>query len=143
MDQFNNIYQEENIDIKTLIVKFFSYWHLFALTIMISLIIAFLFTTLTFGQFKDDISVVQFSAEFLVDKQISLRKFKQFNTHTIFMSEYKKFFADEKIEYLPTIILYNNGDEILRVHGGMSLTLPEDTVKQLQKNIDELLQNKF
>jgi hypothetical protein len=107
------------------------------------LIIALLFTTLTFGQFKDDISVVQFSAEFLVDKQISLRKFKQFNTHTIFMSEYKKFFADEKIEYLPTIILYNNGDEILRVHGGMSLTLPEDTVKQLQKNIDELLQNKF
>ena len=49
----------------------------------------------------------------------------------------------KKIEYLPTIILYNNGDEILRVHGGMSLTLPEDTVKQLQKNIDELLQNKF
>ena len=28
------------------------------------LIIALLFTTLTFGQFKDDISVVQFSAEF-------------------------------------------------------------------------------
>jgi len=40
-------------------------------------------------------------------------------------------------------VLYNNGDEIIRIHGGMSLTLPEDTAKQLQKHIDELQSNKF
>ena len=46
------------------------------------IIVALLFTTLSFGQYKDDISVVQFSAKFLVEKQISLKKFKEFNTHT-------------------------------------------------------------
>ena len=107
------------------------------------IIVGLLFTTLSFSQYKDDISVVQFSAKFLVDKQISLKKFKEFNTHTLFISEHSKFFKEEEVEYLPTIVLYNNGDEIIRIHGGISLTLPEDTAKQLQKHIDELQTNKF
>ena len=41
------------------------------------------------------LSVVQFSAKFLVDKQISLKKFKEFNTHTLFISEHGKFFKEE------------------------------------------------
>ena len=109
----------------------------------VTIIIALFFTTLCFSQYKDDISVVQFSAKFLVDKQISLKKFKEFNTHTLFISEHSKFFKEEEVEYLPTIVLYNNGDEIIRIHGGISLTLPEDTAKQLQKHIDELQSNKF
>jgi len=107
------------------------------------IILGLLFTTSGFSQYKDDISVVQFSAKFLVDKQISLKKFKEFNTHTLFISEHSKFFKEEEVEYLPTIVLYNNGDEIIRIHGGISLTLPEDTAKQLQKHIDELQSNKF
>lgn len=107
------------------------------------IILVLLFTTLTFGQYKDDISVVQFSAKFLVDKQISLKKFKEFNTHTLFMSDHSKFFEEEKIEYLPTIIVYNNGDVVLRVHGGISLELPEDIIKQIQEQLDKLQSNKF
>ena len=107
------------------------------------IILAFLFINLSFSQFKDDISVVQFSAKFLVDKQISLKKFKEFNIHTLFISEHDKFFKEEEIEYLPTIVLYNNGDEIIRIHGGISLTLPEDTVNKLQEHIDKLQSNKF
>ena len=107
------------------------------------IIVALLFTTLSFGQYKDDISVVQFSAKFLVEKQISLKKFKEFNTHTLFMSDHSKFFKEEKVEYLPTIIVYNNGDVVLRIDGGMSLELPEDTIKQIQKQLTELQSNKF
>ena len=107
------------------------------------LIIALLFTTLTFGQFKDGISVVQFSAEFLVDKQISLRKFKEFNTHTLFISDHSEFFKEEEVEYLPTVIIYNNGDVVFRIDGGMSLELPKDTIKQLQEHLNELQSNKF
>ena len=107
------------------------------------IIVSLLFTTLSFAQYKDDISVVQFSAKFLIDKQVSLKKFKEFNIHTLFISEHGKFFKEEQVEYLPTIVLYNNGDEIIRIHGGISLTLPEDTAKQLQKHIDELQSNKF
>jgi len=109
----------------------------------VTIIIALFFTTLCFSQYKDDISVVQFSAKFLVDKQISLKKFKEFNTHTLFISEHSKFFKEEEVEYLPTIIIYNNGDVVFRIDGGLSLELPEDTAKQLQKHIDELQSNKF
>ena len=109
----------------------------------VTIILGFLFTTLTFGQYKDDISVVQFSAKFLIDKQISLKKFKEFNTHTLFISEHGEFFKEEEVEYLPTIIIYNNGDLVFRIDGGISLELPEDTVKQLQEQLNELQSNKF
>ena len=107
------------------------------------IILGLLFTTSGFSQYKDDISVVQFSAKFLVEKQISLKKFKEFNTHTLFMSDHSKFFKEEKVEYLPTIIVYNNGDVVLRIDGGMSLELPEDTIKQIQRQLTELQSNKF
>ena len=107
------------------------------------IIVALLFTTLSFGQYKDDISVVQFSAKFLVEKQISLKKFKEFNTHTLFISEHSKFFKEEEVEYLPTIIIYNNGDVVFRINGGISLELPENTIEQLQKELNELQSNKF
>ena len=107
------------------------------------IIIGLFFTTLAFGQYKDDISIVQFSAKFLIDKQISLNKFKEFNTHTLFMGEHDKFFKEEKVEFLPTIIVYNNGDVVFRIHGGLSLELPEDTIKQIQEQLNELQSNKF
>ena len=109
----------------------------------VTIIIALFFTTLCFSQYKDDISVVQFSAKFLVDKQISLKKFKEFNTHTLFISGHSKFFKEEEVEYLPTIIIYNNGDVVFRIDGGISLELPENTIEQLQKELNELQSNKF
>tara|TARA_R110002167_G_scaffold294084_1_gene498729 strand:+ start:503 stop:841 length:339 start_codon:yes stop_codon:yes gene_type:complete len=109
----------------------------------VTIILGFLFTTLTFGQYKDDISVVQFSAKFLIDKQISLKKFKEFNTHTLFISEHGEFFKEEEVEYLPTIIIYNNGDLVFRIDGGISLELPENTIKQLQEHLNEVQSNKF
>ena len=108
------------------------------------LIIALLFSTFAFSQnYKDDISIVQYSAKFLVDKEISLKKLKRFKTYTLYMSDKKDFFTKENIEYLPTICVYNNGEEILRIHGGMSLQLPEDTLKKIVKKVDELQANKF
>jgi len=109
----------------------------------VTIILGLLFTTLTFSQYKDDISVVQFSAKFLIDKQISLKKFKEFNTHTLFISEHSKFFKEEEVEYLPTIIIYNNGDVVFRIDGGISLELPENTIEQLQEELNELQSNKF
>jgi len=107
-------------------------------------IILILMPFLSFSQnYKDDISIVQYSAKFLVEKEISLKKLKSFNTHTFYMSEHKKYFTEENIEYLPTICVYNNGEEVLRIHGGMSLELPDDTLKQIINKVDELQANKF
>jgi len=107
------------------------------------IIVALLFTTLTFGQYKDDISIVQFSAPFTMDAEVSLKKFKEYNTFTLRIPKHADFIKKEKVKYLPTIILYSNGEEIVRIHGGISLILPENTIEILQDNIDELLNNKF
>lgn len=48
MDQIENInFQEENIDIKVVLVKFWRYWPLFLLTIMLALMLAFAFNKYT------------------------------------------------------------------------------------------------
>ena len=74
-------------------------------------VVLMLFPILVFSQdFKEEISIVQFSAPFTKDSEISLKPFKQHNTYTFNITEKKKVFDEEKIKYLPTIILYHNGD---------------------------------
>tara|TARA_R100000231_G_scaffold48141_1_gene41262 strand:- start:2554 stop:2889 length:336 start_codon:yes stop_codon:yes gene_type:complete len=93
--------------------------------------------------FKSDISVVQFSAPFTKEAEISLKKFKEHNIYNFNIIEKKEVFDEEKIKYLPTIVLYHNGEEVLRVESGISLKLPEDTLELLEEKIDEIIESKF
>ena len=103
-----------------------------------------LFPMLIFSQdFKEEISVVQFSAPFTKDSEISLKPFKQHNTYIFNITEKKKVFDNEKIKYLPTIILYHNGDEVIRVESGISLKLPENTIELIEEKIEEIIESKF
>lgn len=99
--------------------------------------------TITAQDFKSEISVVQFSAPFTKKSEISLNDFKSYNTYTFYINEKKKVFDDEKIKYLPTIILYHNGDEIVRIESGISLKLPENTIEIVESEIEEILESKF
>ena len=114
---------------------------------MKSLINIIVFLTIagnSFGQsFKDDISVVQFSAPFTKDAEISLKPFDDHNVYTFSIVEKKEVYKKEKIKYLPTIILYNDGEEVLRIESGISLKLPEDTIVLLEKEIEEIIESKF
>ena len=49
----------------------------------------------------------------------------------------------KKIKYLPTIILYHNGDEVVRIESGISLKLPENTIKLIEEEIDLIIESKF
>jgi hypothetical protein len=40
----------------------------------------------TYSQYKDGISVVQFSAEFVKENEISLKKFNDHNTHLFYLT---------------------------------------------------------
>ena len=91
--------------------------------------------------FKSEISVVQFSAPFTSES--SLKNFKTYNTYTFHITEKKEVFEKEKIKYLPTLILYHNGDEVLRIESGISLKLPDDSVEIIQENIDKIIESKF
>ena len=91
-----------------------------------------LFPMLIFSQdFKEEISIVQFSAPFTKDSEISLKPFKQHNTYTFNITEKQKVFDNEKIKYLP------------RVESGISLKLPENTIELIEEKIEEIIESKF
>ena len=51
---------------------------------------------------------------------------------------------DNKITVLPTIIIFNDGEEVERFEGDISFSLcSETTPKKVQKEINELMVNKF
>ena len=107
-------------------------------------LIMFLYTSAVFTQVKKDgISVVQFSAEFVKSAEISLKVFKDCNTQTLYLSKNQKVFQKEKITSLPTIKLFSDGEEIIKIEGGISLKLPENCLDTLQEHINVLLEQRF
>ena len=107
-------------------------------------IIFLLLASVVLGQdFKEDISVVQFSASFVKDSEIDLKKFKDCSTYTFYIEKDNNYFVREEIEYLPTVLIYQNGKEIMRVETGISMTFPEGTDKKIKKKVEELIGNKF
>ena len=107
-------------------------------------IVFLLLASAVFGQdFKEDISVVQFSASFVKDSEIDLEKFKDCSTYTFYIEKDNTHFVREEIEYLPTVLVYQNGKEIMRVETGISMAFPEGTDKKIKKKVEELIGNKF
>ena len=72
-------------------------------------IIVFLWTFAITAQIKDDISVVQYTAGFA--SEISLKSFKDYNTQTLYIEKNGDIFKKEKIKFLPTLVLYNDGKD--------------------------------
>jgi len=103
-------------------------------------IIVYLATFVSFAQ-TESISIVQYTAGFA--EQVTLDNYKDYNVETLFMSKAKSKFDKNKIKYLPTIILYNDGEEELRIESGISLKLPENWKDQLNEHIDLLLSQRF
>ena len=94
-------------------------------------------------KFKSDISVVQFSAPFTVDGEISLKPFRDYNTHRFDITESPEVFKKEKINFLPTVILYNNGKEIIRIESDITLSLPKNCSDTILYHIEKLIESKF
>ncbi len=93
--------------------------------------------------YKENISVVLFKADFA--QQISLKEYREHNTYVFDFenTKHEDYFLDELIEFLPTLILFNNGKEIYRVEAGITLKMPEDYKTKLEKEIDKLIEDKF
>ena len=86
-----------------------------------------LFASIVSSQYyKEKISVVLFKADFV--EQISLKEYKEHNTYVFDFenAKHEDYFIDETIEFLPTIVLYNNGKEMYRVEAGITLKMPEN-----------------
>ena len=101
-------------------------------------IIAFFLTFARFAQ-TESISIIQYTASFA--EQVTLEDYKDYNSKTYFVSKSPDEFKN--IRYYPTIVLYNDGEEELRIESGISLKLPEDWKEQLNEHIDLLLSQRF
>ena len=55
---------------------------------------------------------------------------------------YPKIQSENEVVILPTIIFYDEGEEVKRLQGDMSFTL-ETTIKELDNIIEEILGSKF
>ena len=104
-------------------------------------IIAFFLTYVGFAQ--SNIEVVQYSAEFVKENEISLKSFRQYDTKTLYMSKSSSTFAKHKVEFIPSIILFYNGEEVYRIEAGISLQLPEDAIEQINNKIETIIESKF
>ena len=98
-----------------------------------------LFVTVAINAQTESISIVQYTASFA--EQVTLEDYKDYNSKTYFVSKSPDEFKN--IKYYPTIVLYNDGEEELRIESGISLKLPEDWKEQLNEHIDLLLSQRF
>ena len=100
-------------------------------------------STVSSQYYKENISVVLFKADFV--EEISLKDYREHNTYVFDFenSKHEDYFIDDQIEFLPTLILFNNGKEIYRIEAGITLKMPEDYKTRLEKQIDKLIENKF
>ena len=111
---------------------------------MKALLFILLLTVSIYGQdFKNDISVVQFSAGFVKDSEVKLTPFKTYNIYYFKMEEKAVLFKEENIKYIPTVILYHNGKEVTRVESGIDLKHPENCIEIIKKHIDKIIEDKF
>jgi len=101
-------------------------------------VIALFVWVVNFAQ-TESISIVQYTASFA--EQVTLEDYKDYNSKTYFISKSPDEFKN--IKYYPTIVLYNDGEEELRIESGISLKLPEDWKEQLNEHIDLLLSQRF
>ncbi len=111
---------------------------------ILMMILIFLVSSNVWGQsfLKDEISVVEFNTSWNEDNFIkNVDKLKNCTYHIIVLCDNLDYMDRFDIKQ-PTIIIYNNGEEIVRFKSGIMLDFSVG-YKELQKEVDGLLLNKF
>ena len=100
-------------------------------------------TDKTFTKSQSGITVVEFWSDWNKENECFwLEDISNAKTYRIDLESQTA--DDYKIKVLPTLIVFNNGEEIDRFEGNISFQLcPRRTPKKVQKVIDGLMINKF
>jgi len=108
------------------------------------MLLVFLFATIAPAQdfIKNEIAVVEFNTSWNESNFIKgLDKLKNCKYYTIILCDNIEYMDEYNIKQ-PTIVVYNNGEEIKRYKSTIMLDF-EITYKELQKQVDQVLLNKF
>ena len=91
---------------------------------------------------QDGLAVVEFNAPFSGTKCEYLGKLSDCETAKIDISKDSKIGPKHKVVVVPTLIIFNNGEEIARFQANIMMQL-EATKKEVQGKIDEILMESF
>ena len=91
----------------------------------------------------DDLCVVQFNASFNDANKVEwVNKLTDCDTKFIDIASDKKAAGKYKIVVVPTIVIYNGGEEVHRFQANIMMQM-EATKKEVQGTIDEIIMNDF
>jgi len=91
----------------------------------------------------NDLCVVQYNAEWNAEKSVDwLGKLSDCSTKFIDIASDTKAAGAYKIVVVPTIVIYNGGEEIHRFQANIMMEM-EATQKEVQDKIDEILMEDF
>jgi len=91
----------------------------------------------------EDLCVVQYNAEWNAAKSVDwLGKLSDCSTKFIDIASDTKAAGTYKIVVVPTIVIYNGGEEIHRFQANIMMEM-EATQKEVQEKIDEILMEDF
>ena len=121
------------------------------------LIVGLMMITSLFGQLREltdenfnkatarNLVVVEFYATWNEANKVTLLdEWENFDVkvYRLNIDLYPKIQADNEVVILPTIIFYDDGEEVQRLQGDMSFTL-KTTTDELDEIVEEILGNKF
>tara|TARA_R110000744_G_scaffold155686_4_gene271154 strand:- start:1067 stop:1432 length:366 start_codon:yes stop_codon:yes gene_type:complete len=100
-------------------------------------------TDKNFDDSQEGVTVVEFWAEWnSANECVWLENIEDAETYRIDLNTNAA--TDNEITVLPTVIVFNDGEEVERFEGDISFSLdPDKTFKKVQKEINELMLNKF
>ena len=91
---------------------------------------------------EEGLVVVEFNAPFSNSKCEYLEKLSDCETSRIDISKDPKIGPKHKVVVVPTLIIFNNGEEVARFQANIMMQL-ETTKKEVQEKIDEILMEDF
>jgi len=100
-------------------------------------------TDKTFSESQEGVTVVEFWAEWnSANECVWLKDIEDADVYRIDLDTNAA--SENEVTVLPTVIVFSDGEEIERFEGDISFSLcPEKTPKKVQKEINELMLNKF
>jgi len=92
---------------------------------------------------SDNLCVVQFNAGFNEANKVTwLEKLNECDKHFIDIGADAKAAAKYKIVVVPTILIFNEGEEVARFQANIMMTM-EATKDEVQEKIDEIIMDAF
>jgi hypothetical protein len=110
------------------------------LSYILMVIIAAFF--LLYGSCVAQVSVIHFNSEWNTDNSFDINVLKDCDLDSVIICHSPKLQEKYKIKSVPTVIIFDDGEEVVRFEGNIMLELDANK-KDIQKEIDKIYLAKF